>query len=76
MTLHQTPSTPPTWYIPILLAAALSMFGAMYLGKVNATAEMVSRVSVLETKQTDSNQRLDRIEAKLDKVIYGLFGKQ
>ena len=69
MTVH--PATP--WWLPIVMAAGLSLMSTLYINKVRNTAiedqTTSQRLTAVETHQTDTTARLDRIESKLDSLL-------
>ena len=71
MSVH--PLTP--WWVPYLLAAGLSLMSTLYVGKLKTTADVAQRLTVVETHQTDTTSRLDRIEAKIDKITDALVAR-
>ena len=72
MTAH----TPP-WWVPLLLAAGLSFLGSLYVNERRTTdantQSVAQHISALEAHQTDRDNRLDRIETKLDKLVDSLL---
>lgn len=69
MTVH--PATP--WWLPIVMAAGLSLMSTLYINKVRNTMQedqsTAQRLTAVETHQMDTTARLDRIESKLDALL-------
>jgi hypothetical protein len=67
---HGTP-----WWLPPILAAGLSLMSALYVGKLKTTADTATRITALEAHQVDMTSRLDRIEAKIDRITDALVAR-
>lgn len=73
---HVTPSTHP-WWIPLLVSAAVSGLGWVYASYSSDAKELAKvRQQVEDHQKIDdaTNQRLDRIESKLDDLIKWAYG--
>ena len=63
----------PSWWLPIVLAASLSLIGSAYVSSTRdektTAQDIIQRLSTVETRQRDTTERLNRIESKLDRMI-------
>ncbi len=59
--------------LPFILAG-LSLLGTIYMQATRSDKESVQRISAIEAHQGDASQRLDRIEAKLDRLMEAMLG--
>lgn len=69
--------SPPTrqfdWkpFLGVLLAV-VSLLISGFLGYTNSDKAVASRITAVETQQENDNRRLDRIENKVDAILYEL----
>lgn len=65
-------SSAHSWWVPIALAAGLSFLATLYSTYGEHDRDLVKRVSAVEAHQEEAQDRLDRIEAKLDRLLWFL----
>ena len=56
-----------------LILAGLSALGTVYIELTHTDQDNANRIATLEAHQSDTTQRLDRIENKLDRLLDGLL---
>lgn len=62
-------------WLPLALAG-LSMLGTLYASYTHTDKDNAQRLTALESHRSDDSSRLDRIEDKLDKLVYYLTGSK
>jgi len=69
------PSLPKSIWVTIVIAL-LSLVMSGYNGYNNNDRANVQRITAVEAKQTNSDQRLDRIENKLDQILEEVYSNR
>lgn len=62
------------WWLPIAIAA-FSLLITGYVGFTRSDRDVIQRLSVVEAHSTETTQRLDRMEDKIDKLMLFLGAK-
>lgn len=57
------------WIVPFIIAF-LSLLMSGYVGYTKTDKDMSNRVTAVETRQTDQDKRMDRIETMLDTLYF------
>jgi len=63
----------PAFDWAVIIAALCSLGGSIYIQATHHDQDNEHRISVLESHRQDDNDRLDRIEHKLDQLVEHLI---
>ena len=71
------------WWVPIVLAGAISFGSMIYIEATHDSAAITKRldevevhVAITAAHQYDTDQHLEHIEGKLDHLIEGMLGER
>lgn len=68
--MHEAQKRTTQWTaVAALILTILGWVGSMVMYYNSDTVELKQRVTVLETKQTDLDRRLERMEQKIDRLL-------
>lgn len=73
MSVH-IPSSSPKWWIPLVVAGA-SLLMTGYAEYTHNDRDISNRVTALESHRQDDAQKLDHIQAQVDKLVDWALGK-
>jgi hypothetical protein len=59
-----------------IIAAVLALLGSVYIEATHTDRENATKISALESHRQDDNDRLGRIETKLDQLVDRLLGQK